>query len=436
MAMKFIKTTADGVTCSPDAKERYEWDDDMPGFGLRAYPSGKKVWVARYRAADGRQRKLTLGDARKVALDDARKAAKLAFAAVVSGGDPADAKAKARRRIRVSELVDAYLEKKGPGLAPAWLAAVKRQLQSQAVPLHHEIAETVHRIEIVRMLEDVSREAGPVASNRLRSTLSAMWTWGMRSGLVDMPANPVSVTPLPGGPEKARERALTDAELALVWRGTAGGGTHDRIVRLLMLTGARKSEIAGGMWGEITLDIDRRAGFWVLPGSRSKNGLAHEIPLGPLAIEQLPARQEADGHVFGNRPTESSKPAEARSFSGWSASKARLDTRMLTAMREDFASAHGRDAKQNEVKLEAWTLHDLRRTFATRNGDLGIEPHIIEAMLNHVSGASKRGVAGIYNRASYRTQKRAAMTAWEAHIRRVVGLDAPVSNVVPLVRQG
>lgn len=171
-------------------------------------------------------------------------------------------------------------------------------------------------------------------------------------------------------------------------------------------------------WGEVTQHDDGRA-TWVLPSGRSKNHLPHETVLPPMVASLLPApRDDANGQprelVFG----EGGGP-----FSGWSRCKERLDKRI--------AEANGGKA------MPPWVLHDLRRTFVTRLNDLGVEPHVIEALVNHASGSAKAGVAGVYNRSAYVVQKRAALALWCDHIARLTGeRPAEQGEVVPLRRAG
>jgi integrase len=186
-----------------------------------------------------------------------------------------------------------------------------------------------------------------------------------------------------------RERTLSEAELRAIWHGTATPADYHRIVRLLMLTGSRRDEIGSLRWAEVNL-AERQI---ELPGERTKNARPHIIPLGPLAIEQLPAGDPARAYVFGRKA--------ARGFSGWSKAKRELDAIL------------GSDAAP-------WRLHDLRRTVVTMMNERGIAPpHIIEAVVNHVSG-SRGGVAGVYNRASYSSEKRAALLAWSEYVESIV----------------
>jgi integrase len=303
-------------------------------------------------------------------------------------------------------------------MKPRSLAETTRHLKEHAKPLHHAAAAAIGRSDVAELLSKIEHDSGPVAANRVRSSLSAMWGWAVMEGRQD--ANPVAATRKRA--EATRERVLSDTELALIWNGTGGESDHDRIVRLLMLTGLRRDEIGWARWCELDGDI------LLIPGARTKNGLPHEAPLPTLAVSQIPPRPGASkdgttrGGMFGKRAEEG--------FSGWSRSKARLDARLAGTLKEDFAKAHGRAPREEEARLAPWTLHDLRRTMATWLSEHGEEPHIVEALLNHVSGKAKAGVAGVYNRASYRAQKRAALARWADHIAAVTGQNT--ANITTL----
>jgi integrase len=211
----------------------------------------------------------------------------------------------------------------------------------------------------------------------------------MKEGLVA--GNPVIGTNK--RPEQARDRVLNEKEIHLVWRALPIN-EYGTIVKLLILTGQRANEIAALRWHE----IDFETTVINLPRERTKNGRPHTIPLAATARDlfaQIPVR---DGRelVFGKG---------VGPFSDWSHSKKKLDA----------AIAQG----GNRKPLLPWTIHDLRRTVATGMADIGIAPHIVEAVLNHVSG-HKGGVAGIYNRSSYAAEKAAALAKWDEHVASVV----------------
>lgn len=146
-------------------------------------------------------------------------------------------------------------------------------------------------------------------------------------------------------------------------------------------------------------EVDTDKAIWTIPGERTKNRRVHEVPLSKLAIEVLTGSEVygCRAFVFGSGDG---------SFSGWSRAKKRLD---------------------RTSGVENWTLHDLRRTFVTEIAELGVQPHIIEAIVNHMSG-HKAGVAGVYNRATYANEKRAALDRWAAEVGRIVGSPASESG--------
>jgi integrase len=317
-----------------------------------------------------------LGDVSAVSLEAARDAARQHAASVTQGANPSVQRKSKRGAATVLEVVEAYLRHASARQRPRSYKETERHLRQHAAPLHQERAEGVSRRDIAALLERVAKRSGPVAANRTRAALSAMWSWGLRTGLIETDSNPVTFTVRQV--EKSRERTLTDAELKAIWAATAGDGDYARIVRLALLTGCRREEIGGLCWEEVGDD-------WLLiGGGRMKAGITHEVPLLSMIAESLPERPEkAEGCVFGRRGT---------GFSGWSKCKRALDAKLAEACAD----------------MTPWTLHDLRRTFSTKLHDAGVEPIVVEALLAH----KQQGIAGVYNRASFRDAKRAALTRW------------------------
>lgn len=187
---------------------------------------------------------------------------------------------------------------------------------------------------------------------------------------------------------KARNRVLNDGELQILWRTLpAPGDDFADIIRLLILTGQRLREISELHWSEV--DFDKKT--ITLPPSRTKNHRQHVVPLAEPALAILKGReQNGRVYIFGRG---------GKGFSGWSKSKARLDEK----------------ARLNQP----WILHDIRRSTATGLATLAIQPHVIEAVLGHVSGF-RAGVAGRYNLAAYEAEKRSALDLWGRHISEFV----------------
>jgi integrase len=401
---KLTKTSVVSLTCPPGKAEEYYWDEGQPGFGLRTFKSGRAVWVCQYRNPEGRTRKMTLGDLKTVDVAKARQRAKDLLADAQLGGDPQEDARALRHGDTVKDVISDYLKAKEKKLKPRSYVEVDRALSRTAKSLHPLKISAVTRATIVGLLDRVERDHGPFAANRTRANLSGLWTWAIKSGRTE-PANPVAATFAPTK-EKSRDRVLTDDELRLIWKCTAGDHDYDRIVRLLMLTAARRDEIGAMEWSELNNPSPDQT-LWVLPAARTKNASGQELPLSPLAVAQLPPRREGSSLLFGARAT---------AFSGWSKCKTRLDARMVAAKAAEFTKARGREPSEAECRVDGWRLHDLRRTFATWASNAGHPPHIVEAVLNHVSGSAKRGVAGVYNRAVYRGPKGEVLKEWAAHI--------------------
>jgi integrase len=310
------------------------------------------------------------------------------------GRDPAGEKAEARLRAgeTMAAAVQAYLARQRQHLKPRSYVEVERHLLNYAKPLLGLQLARIDRRTIAARLSAISTAKGAVSANRMRSSLAALLGWCVREGLLE--SNAAIGTNRHA--EKSRERVLTDDEMKAIWAATAGDDDYSAIVRLLMLSGQRTSEIAGLRWPEVLGDRI------LLPASRTKNGRAHSIPITGAMQAILDGRKRRDDDfIFGKR--------HGAPFSGWHTCKTALDQR---------------------IGIAHWTHHDLRRTMATWLAESGTAPHIIEALLNHVGG-HKAGVAGIYNRASYEPMKRIALEKWAAHIETLVTGVAP-SSVVAL----
>lgn len=430
-----------GLRPEPGRAQTIYWDEDLTGFGARVSPKGKVVYFVQYRDKLGRQAKHTIGEAGVVKAAKARDKATRALAEVHLGGNPQGVLRDQQVSDRVIDVAEAYLAVAETRLKPRSYAEVKRTLRKTAKALHQHKAGVVTRAEIAALVAKVATGSGPYAANRARAHLSALWTWALKQGRVEG-ANPVALTNV-ATKETPRDRVLSDAELALIWQCTGTGHDHDRIVRLLMLTGARREEVGGLAWAELGALTPAGERLWTLPAARAKNGLPHEVALGLLAVAQLPELRKVEkcegrfgdevtvraGRVGSAHPLVFGRPAASLvGFSGWSKCKARLDGRMATARAKAFVEAHNRQPRADEAPPIDWRLHDLRRTFSTWANEGGLEPHVVEAVLNHVSGSARRGVSGVYNRAVYRVQKRAALSAWADHLSDVC---RAVEGVVP-----
>jgi integrase len=396
--MRLTIKSADDLKLPVGKNDHIVFDDDITGFGIRLRESGSRTWIYQYRIGS-KQRRMVLGAVKSVPLKLARENAGKLEAKVRLGGDPAMEKETARQEAdnTFGELADKYLEARKSEWRPRSEIEVRRHLTNHTKSLHRLPITSVGQRDVAALLGSIANNSGNVTSNRVRASLYAFFGWVIREGIRLPEGNVVSYTNI--REEKSRDRVLGDAELKAIWAACLDDHSG-AIIKLLMLTGQRVNEIAALRWDEVH---DEQI---VLPAERTKNDRSHIVPLSDAAKAILTACNGKDRIcVFGRDDT---------GFQGLGYAKPRLDARI---------------AEANGKPLPHWTPHDLRRTVATRMADLGVQPHIIEAVLNHVSG-HKSGVAGIYNRATYDKEKREALNFWAAHLLAVV--EGSPRKIVPL----
>jgi integrase len=385
----------------PAGKDHIVFDSELAGFGLR-YRNGRRTWVYQYAFGTGASRvnsRITLGEYPAIPPAKARETAQDLYARVRLGQHPAADKRANRDEARntFGKLVGRYIEFQKDQVRIRSHIEIKRYLDDYAKPLHNLPASAVDRKRIADFLDTVADKNGPIASNRARSALSAMFSWAMKKGLHD--ANPTIATEKRR--EKSRHRVLTDNEVALVWNAL-GNDNFAEIVRLLILTGQRAGEIGSLRWSE----IDFENALISLPPERTKNGHPHQIPMSAAVAGILESRTKTRDFVFGRG---------VAGFAAWGRAKKRLD------------------AKTGDSISEPWTVHDLRRTLATGLQRLGVRFEVTEAVLNH-TGGSRSGIAGVYQRHNWTEEKRSALDAWAAHVLAVVSGKKGKNNVTTIRR--
>ena len=376
--------------------EKTYFDDTLPEFGVRVRAGGSKTYVVQYKIG-GKHRRIPLGAVTALDLGKARDAAKDLLARVRLGGDPAGEKFEQRRKIgeTFGALLPRFLVRQRAKLKPRSLEEVVRHLEQHAKSLHTRSIEQIDRRGLAVLLARIAEKSGPSAANRVRASLSAYFAWLVREGMLD--ANPVIGTNR-AAEIGARDRVLSDAELVKIWKAL-GDDQYSAMVKLLIFTGARRDEIGSLRWSEIDLD----GAVITLPPARTKNKRPHEIFLSPpaLAVLEAQARGPERDLVFGRG---------GRGWRGWSKSKAELDAR---------------------IEVRDWTPHDFRRVLSTRlHETLGIQPHVIEALLGHVVP----GIASVYNKADYADAKYGALVRWGEYVEALVS-GKRAADVVKLRRR-
>jgi integrase len=412
MKLKLDQKTVASLTLEAGRNEDFAWDTELEGFGLRlrrGVGKFRRTYVAQYRA-DGRTRRMTIGPVERLTPAQARERARQILGGVSLGGDPQAEKVK--RRIEsattLRSVVDLYLGvKKGEMRDTSFDHAQRYLIGAYWHPLHGIGINKIRREDVAARLTTLSKERGATTVRCARAKLSALFRWAMEEGLAE--SNPVVGTrkPVEAG---ARERVLNDAELVAIWH-QCRDDDYGRIVRLLILTGCRRQEVGGMRFSEFS-QLDLSPVTWTVPKERCKNNHAITIPLSPMALELV--RAAADSRFRqtigqGNRPRVGDRDLlfgvggfkHDKGFRNWGHSKKLFDELLIGKV------------------TEPWHIHDIRRTVATRMADIGVQPHIIEAVLNHYSG-HRRGVAGVYNRSPYEREVKTALLRWSEHVLALV----------------
>ena len=356
--------------------KRYEVHDLLcPGFSLRVYPTGRKVFTVKYRYGL-KQRRLPIGVHPRISLVQARDKALEALRLVDEGIDPA-----ARRRqlgMNVEAICDDFIRQYARPRNRSWKEA-ERILQRELVAVHgqRDIRE-IKRHDILELMDGAIERGAAYQANRIHSHLRKLFNWCLERGIVE--ASPVLGTKPPTR-EQARDRVLDDEEIRTVLRACADEPyPYRQFVPLLLATAQRRGEVSKLRWSEIDID----AKVWVIPAELSKNGKPHVVPLNDFALRllgEVPRFPDCDWVFTTTRRSP---------ISGFS-----------KALRHIHAQS----------KTSNWRFHDLRRTAASGMARLGIAPHVVEKVLNHISGTIS-GVAAVYNRYGYDAERREALDKW------------------------
>jgi integrase len=412
--MKLTQRRIEDLRCPAGKKDILLFDEEQPGLGVRVTKNAQKAslagksYLAQYTVA-GQKRRVPLGQCAAISLTAARDAAKVILGDLAKGRDPAterkDAAREAKRKaahdaLTFNALLDQWEELHLTNRREGYAAEAVRAIKTAFAKHLEAPAGDLGRTIVVRVLDNLAKDGKVAMASATARYGRACFQWAVKRGSIE--ANPFANLPMT--PVVKRERVLTDEELRAVWSATAGPGSFNVIVRMLVLTGQRREEVASMTWDEIAPDLC----VWTIPGGRTKNGAAHIVPLSPQAQAILQAAPRLQSELDDG--PDLVLPGDHGVYSGWSKSKERLDKRS---------------------GVSGWTLHDLRRTMATGLQKLGARLEVTEAVLNHVSG-SRAGIVGVYQRHEWADEKRAALGAWSAHVAAIVEGREAAGNVVAL----
>jgi integrase len=408
------------LKAAPRGTRATVWDAMMPGLAVRITDKGKRSFYAvKRRAGASTPTWVLLGSYPVTTLAEARAKAREALTALAAGDDPAtlaEAKRKAKEEAErahkastFAAVAEEFIKRHAAKLRSARMTegVIRREL----IPVWGErpVGEITRR-DVIALGEAIldrggerskpgsrRKAGGPYAARHALAAARGLFTWAISRDLIERsPFDRLKTAAIHGAPE-ARDRVLSDDELRAVWRAAeATFYPYGPLVRLLLLTGQRRDEIAGARWSEIDLD----AGLLTIPAERMKGKVAHTVPLTPAAVailESLPRLAKGDYLFSGDRP-----------FSGFSKAKKRLD--------------------QAIGGIAPFTLHDLRRTVRTRLAELGVLPVIAELTIGH----RQQGIAAVYDRHRYDREKREALERWERLLLAIVDPKPAPPNVVAL----
>lgn len=352
----------------PEKGQQSYWDATLPSFGVRVSQGGSKTFVL-----NRGNSLITIGRFGVLTLSQARAEAKKLLAEFTLG--------KVRpQAVTYQQAVDLFLAEKTKSRRARTVSDYKRLLERFG--FKGQLAELTHD-ELQRRIKKFT---APSEYNHLLVALRIFCNWCIKRRYIEH--NPT--IGLSTHARKRRARILTDAEIKLIWNACLAGGAdlpfnYTTIVKLLLLTGQRKNEIAA-----------LAASFYshnhqtiCLPDTLTKNKREHTFPIGSLAVSILSTcTPDPDSGIYFPARGKTDKP-----FNGWSKSKKALDALSGTS---------------------GWTLHDIRRTFRTNLGKLGVAPFIAERMVNHIS--AQTDMEQVYDQYKYLPEMREAMTRWERHL--------------------
>lgn len=382
MQKKLTTKTLDALP--PSKGKRYEVRDALlPGLHIRVSSAGRKVWYLSTRV-NQRMRRIKIGAYPIVPLSDAREKARTILKDVQLGTYDVDA-VEVERVSTLGEIIPQFIELYARPRNRDWKGS--ERILTKFSSLNTKPINEIRRGDVVQVLDKIIACGAPMRANRALAAIKKLMSWCVDRGTIE-------VSPLAGlkppTKENARDRVLTNVELLACWSGAeAEGYPFEQFTKLLILTGQRRGEVAGMRWSE----IDFNTGTWTIPAKRAKNATSHTVPLAPLALDILKSTPRFLGSDLV-LTTNGTTP-----ISGFGRLKQRLDL------------AVGTDA-------EDWRFHDIRRTVATNMAMMGVQPHIIEAVLNHKTGIVS-GVAATYNRHAYLDEKREALEEWAYRVKEL-----------------
>lgn len=377
---------------APAGKRRIVWDAIVPGMGLRVTENGTKsfVLVARYPGSPNPSPR-SLGTYGAISLQAARDKAKAWLGQIADGVDPQQ-DAIRRSAETFQAISEQYFHRKTKEHRSRH--RTEATLQRLVHPtLGTRPIEAISRRDIVRLLDQIEDERGPVMASRTLGIIGRVMNF--HASRTDDFRSPI-VKGMTRGIEQARSRILTDDELRAIWKATVDG-LFGSMLRFILLTATRRNEAAHMKWAELSPPANHDRGAWLIPAARYKTNLDHVVPLSELALSVLPKERNGPFVFSANGRT---------AIGGLDRHKRAID------------EASG---------VKGWVIHDLRRSARSLLSRAGVASDHAERCLGHVIP----GVRGVYDRHEYFDEKAKAFEALASLVERIIN-PPPEGKVVAI----
>jgi integrase len=428
MTEKITKKAIDALKARAQNEKKtcYIFDSEVRGFAALATKTGTCNYFIEYRlrGAGGSPKRVTLGRHGALTPDEARRRAQAELGKVANGKDIAQARKDERAKLKAGtfrDLAESYFaangrqDKTGEWKSRHWKETHTMMEKLVYPTLGGKAPDAITKADISGLINKTKANSHSVA-RRLHETLRPLFGWAF-SDCGAIQSNPMAGVKGPK-PVEARDRVLSDEEVRALWQAASQENwPFSSVFKVLLLTGQRRNEVSGMRWREVDLD----ASAWTIAKERAKNGKAHTVDLHPEAVRLLdPLGDAAAPRLMKDTEGKADlvySTTGRTPVSGFSKVKARIDDRMREILGDAF---------------QPWRIHDLRRTAASGMAALGFQPHVIERVLNHVSGA-QGGLVSVYQRHDYREERKRAIMGWGDKVMQLAtGEEKAASNVVPL----
>lgn len=425
------KLTVKKIEHTPIKDKEYRMPDGS-GLFLRVRKSGAKSWLFCFRLSGNRALlQMTLGSTSDLSLKDARAMLPDLRKLVSQGIDPRTARAASiaenAQAITMQALLDAWIDfiQVTDLMSPAWIKRHQDRWRLHLKqPLGKLLVKDITRAHLSAALDAMTRKGIKEETRKALTTLNLMLDYGLtRHSIEHNPSRMLKPKDFAASANKPRDRVLFLPEIRKVWHAldqaqttdtTSTGLVTTTAIKILILTGARRGEVASMRWDEVNIDFDLENGVWNIPANKTKNGKEHRIYFGKLAIElitNLESRNLGSDYVFD---------------SGRKSKNGHIHQDTITDAVGQISKGL---SKERSIKtFKHFSAHDLRRSASTAWGEyLKVSPHIIERMLNH---QPRNKLIATYQHATYIEEQKNAWLSWNDFIQNQIINER--NNIIPI----